>query len=625
MRLRTGLVALALFFLAFGTAIFPDDHQVVLEAPGQRGDGLFGPTTWTGPSTGQILVGFDAGRIPALQPGDRLAGFPVLASISQLDVLVLQASDLAVATSTLLAQPGLLYVETDGAFSAFDSPDDPRLDEQYGLAMAGFPAAWTTTGYGSAEVLVAVLDSGIARSHPDLQSARIRAGHDYVNRDNTPNDDCGHGTHVTGIVAASTNNGLGVAGASQVSILPLKVLGAGCSGSLSGIAQAIVDATDQKAHIISMSFGSSTDSRTLTSAIAYAWDHDVTLVAAAGNGGRDGTVHYPAASAQVIGVSALDSSKRLAGYSSRGPQVEVAAPGSLILSTTSNGGYGLMSGTSMAAPLVAGALALALGCATTLSNQALRTALAGSAEDLGPAGHDTSFGAGALRADRLIAEVCPPAATSPSASPTSSSASTTATRTGNQSSMTSSSSTSSSAPSIAPTPTAPAFTALFAPTKGCNQWWVEVGVTGNEPINAVAVKVNDGPWRNLPRTSWGSWASSFFVAKGAQVAFVATSATGATMVSPTHDWLGAPPPAGPFTAFFTPRSVGNDWWVETAVQSSTPVTNVDVQFNLGPWNPLPKTAWGTWAKSVHTQDGTSVVFRATSTTGSATSAPVIWR
>ena len=540
------------------------------------------------------MVGYAPGALPAVVPGQSLAGMLVLARLSQIDVLVVQGSDVNVARSLLATTQEIRYVEADSVAFAQTGPNDPRFAGQYGPRLAGLPAAWSAAGYGSAAVTIAVLDSGIARTHPDLQGARLLAGHDYVNGDAMPNDDCGHGTHVAGIAGASTDNGIGVAGASQATLLPLKVLGSGCSGSLSNIAQAILDATDQGADVITMSFGTTSDSRTLATAVRYAWDHGVLLVAAAGNGAGDDSVRYPAAYNEVIAVSAVDAGKRLASYSSRGAHVEVAAPGTSIDSTTVGGGYGLMSGTSMSAPSVAGILALARSCAPQSTNQGLRDSLATTAEDLGPVGRDASFGFGLARADRLIAAVCGTAP--PVVSPT---------------------------PAPAPAP-ATGFTAQFTPSSGCNEWWVDVAVTATAPAVAVVAMVNGQATHALPKTAWGTWASSFYVAKGSSVVFQATDAAGDTALSASFPWLGAPPPAtGPFTATFSPRSVGNDWWVEAAVTSNGPVAKVEASLDGGAWTTLPKTDWGTYAKSVHAPNGTQVVVRATSSNGSMALSPRI--
>jgi len=395
--LLAGLVLLA--------ALFLPAPRSPLDDPSPAGSGATFGTLSLVPAADRAVVGFQADQFPAAGVGQTLAGLPVLSRIPQIHVLVLQAPDLAAARAVLAAVPGVSFIEPDHVVQASAVPNDPHYPGQYGPALMGFPAAWGVAGYGSSNVKVAMIDSGILRTHPDFDSARILAGHDYVSNDGTPNDDCGHGTHVFGTVAATTNNGIGVAGMSQATILPLKVLDSSCSGHFSNIAQAIVDATDQGARVISLSLGGPTGDSATASAVAYAWDHGVLIVAAAGNTGSD-AVQYPAAYPQVIAVSAVDANANPASYSSWGSKVEVAAPGTGIDSTTNSGGYTTMSGTSMATPHVAGALALALSCAPTLTNADLRADLDASAQDLGVAGRDAKTGYGLARADLLVARAC---------------------------------------------------------------------------------------------------------------------------------------------------------------------------------------------------------------------------
>ena len=171
------------------------------------------------------------------------------------------------------------------------------------------------------------------------------------------------------------------------------------------------------------------------------------------------------------------------------------------------------------------------------------------------------------------------------------------------------------------------FTAQFTPSKGCNEWWVDVTVAGSSPPMGVSASVNGGPAHALPKTSWGTWASSFYVAKGSSVVFQATNAAGDTSLSVPFSWLGpAPAPAtGPFTASFAPRAVGNDWWIESAVSANQGVTKVEAKVGSGAWTVLPGTDWGTYAKSINAPNRSQVTFRATNTAGATvTSAAVTW-
>jgi hypothetical protein len=225
----------------------------------------------------------------------------------------------------------------------------------------------------------------------------------------------------------------------------------------------------------------------------------------------------------------------------------------------------------------------------------------------------------------------PTSTTSTSTTPTSTtSTSTTSTPTTSTTSTSTTSTTSSSTTtSTSSTTTAtPGFTASFSVPSGVNDWWVEVKVTAGEPVAAVDARVNDGSWVPLAKQSWGNWAKSFYVAPGSQVTFRATAASGAQAVSQAFQWGSTPPPPPPgaaFNATFTPKAVGNDWWVETAVTANQAVALVEAQVNGGAWTQLPATSWGTYAKSINAPNGATVVFRATSAGGSVvTSGPTIW-
>lgn len=366
-------------------------------------------------SAGRVIVGFEPGSMPAVAVGDELAGHAV-AMVSTADYLVLEAADVVEVRAAVAALPGVAYVEDDVVLSTLATPNDPRLSSQYGVPQTRVNDAWSLApGYGSSAVKVAVLDTGLLRSHEDFTPAsRFLTGYNYVNGNTNPNDDCGHGTHVIGTVGAATNNGKGVAGMSQATILPMRVLSAvgglfsvQCTGSTSTVAQAIRDAADQGADVISMSIGGGA-SATLESAVNYAWGKGSILVAAAGNDGASNSIDYPGAYANVVAVGATNSAKARASFSDMGPQLDVMAPGDAIWSTTygSTTSYGTMSGTSMATPHVAGILALALSCAPSATNAQAVAALKSTAEDLGAAGFDNTFGHGLVRADNLVASLC---------------------------------------------------------------------------------------------------------------------------------------------------------------------------------------------------------------------------
>jgi hypothetical protein len=225
-----------------------------------------------------------------------------------------------------------------------------------------------------------------------------------------PDDDHGHGTHVAGIAAARTNNGIGIAGMAGMStIMPVDVFSGGI-GTYEDLIRAIVYATDNGAAVINMSLGASSYSRGEEMAVNYAWSHGVVVVAAAGNtcvGTDNGNPpcvsdHYPAAHPNVIAAAATTSDDNLASFSTRGAFVDVAAPGAGIYSTYRGGGYATLSGTSMAAPHVSGLAALLLARNPKLTPDEVRGLIESTAQDLGAVGPDIQFGHGRINAWRAL-------------------------------------------------------------------------------------------------------------------------------------------------------------------------------------------------------------------------------
>jgi len=263
-------------------------------------------------------------------------------------------------------------------------PNDPDYGKQWHLRNIGVQSAWEhARGSG---VVVAVIDTGVAYERhqkflpaPDLMGTKFVPGYNFVNDTEHANDDHGHGTHVTGTIAQTTNNGIGVAGiAFEASIMPIKVLSKSGQGSVADIADAIRFAADEGAHVINMSLGGPMPSLTLQSAVRYARDKGVVIVCAAGNSGRRG-VGYPAAYEGAIAVSAIGPKGALAPYSSYGKQVMIAAPGGdkslgekwgvlqnvIVRGKPAEFEYAFYQGTSMASPHVAGVAALIIGSGVT--------------------------------------------------------------------------------------------------------------------------------------------------------------------------------------------------------------------------------------------------------------------
>jgi subtilisin family serine protease/chitodextrinase len=296
---------------------------------------------------------------------------------SSLVVLIAPASEERIAEALERAgkDPGVVRAEADPIWTTNAVPNDPRYGEQWHLPKIDAAQAWDTQT-GSSNVVVAVLDSGLDVDHADLAGAvwsnpgEVADGVDndgngfvddvngwnFVNETNNVNDTFGHGTHVAGIIGATGNNAVGVAGVAYgVKIMPVSV--GGPSITASAVAEAIYYAVDEGADVINMSFGGPASFIGAREAIDHAVAEGVVLVASAGNGATQ-NYQYPAVYQEVIAVAALDPSDARTAISHYGRWVDVAAPGQAVVSTLPNDEYGPMSGTSQASPIVAGVAAL---------------------------------------------------------------------------------------------------------------------------------------------------------------------------------------------------------------------------------------------------------------------------
>ena len=375
---------------------------------------------------GEVLVKFRGDAHPASvraalsAQNARAVGEVAALGVQRLKVP--EGQELAI-IAALRRNPLVEYAEPNYILYAIDTnPDDtyfnPPYSRQWGLTQIQAPAAWDVTT-GSSDTTIAIVDSGIDLGHADLMekiwvnddetpgdgldndgNGKVDDvnGWDFANNDNNPQDDHGHGTHVAGIAAAQTNNGKGIAGVSWgAQLMALKVLNAGGTGTYADVANAVTYAANNGAKIINLSLGGSDPSSVLEDAVEYA-HHHLGCVVVAATGNTSGAVLYPAKYAEAFAVAATDSNDQQYWSSNYGPEVDVAAPGVSIYSTYLGGGYTYMTGTSMAAPHVAGLAALIWSACPSYTNDEVESRIEMTAVDLGAAGWDLYYGHGRIDA-----------------------------------------------------------------------------------------------------------------------------------------------------------------------------------------------------------------------------------
>lgn len=346
-------------------------------------------------------------------------------------IVTLKKSGLSDALLNILqTTSGIESVSSELKVRALFTPNDPDLGQQWGLDTINAYQAWDITR-GNHSVVVGELDTGIDWNHPDL-AANIwndsggYHGYNFVANNRLPMDDninsydeagrwqadtyTYHGTHVAGVIGAVINNNLGVAGIAQARLMAVKVMNDSGEGTDAWVASGLRWAVDNGADIITMSLGVDGMSLVLSSAVNYASSHGVVMVAASGNSGAS-IISYPAAYPPVIAVGAVDETSRRASFSDWGTGLDLMAPGMAIYSTQGGGGYHSLSGTSTAAPFVAGVCALMLTMNPALTPVELGQVLNSTATDISLTGYDTTTGWGVVNAFKAVEQISGPTVT----------------------------------------------------------------------------------------------------------------------------------------------------------------------------------------------------------------------
>jgi len=294
----------------------------------------------------------------------------------------------------LANNPHINFVENNFVASASAIPNDTFYSSQWHLQKIYAPEGWNIST-GSSEIPIAIIDSGVDPTHPDLAS-KLLQGYNFLKDNLDTSDVLGHGTAVAGSAAALSNNYTGVTGVSWNSpIVPLVVLNSNNYATYFDISRAITYAVDKGIKIINISIGGSSSSSTLQNAVNYAWNNGAVIFASAMNYSSS-TPYYPAACNNVVAVSATNRDDTIASFSNYGNWVDISAPGVSILTTNNGGGYGTWSGTSFSSPISAGLAALIFSVNPSLTNQQVVDIIKNNTDDLGSQGFDPYYGWGRI-------------------------------------------------------------------------------------------------------------------------------------------------------------------------------------------------------------------------------------
>ncbi|WP_238858522.1 S8 family peptidase [Clostridium sp. YIM B02569] len=284
--------------------------------------------------------------------------------------------------------------------------NDPGYKYEWDISYTEADKAWPLIKQ-KREINVAVLDTGVDYTHPDLKNRVLKSkGYNFVDNNSDTMDDNGHGTHVSGIIAANANDNIGIAGIDgtlDVKIIPIKVLDSNGEGDINDIVKGIKYAADNGADIINLSFGANEKSKSIAEAISYAKSKGAFVVAAAGNDNEDSDNISPAGDGAFT-VAAMSYNYKKASFSDYGNCIKVSAPGVEILSTVP-GGYEAWDGTSMAAPVATGIAAMVKAEDPNLSPSQIEDVLDSTAKDIMSKGKDKQSGYGLIDAYNAIKKV----------------------------------------------------------------------------------------------------------------------------------------------------------------------------------------------------------------------------
>lgn len=491
----------------------------------------------------------------------------------------------------------------DPAFTGTSPFQDPSL-QQWGLRRIKAPAAWDITT-GDPQIFIGVLDSGIDYNHPDLSGSLgfnydEYNGQQNVDDDNNgfvddllgvdltsdsidPFDTFGHGTHVSGIIGAKTNNLMGIAGTTwKTGIVPVKVVDSSGTGSLANLIRGIYYAVDRGASVLNLSLGTTTQSTALEEAIHYARTRGVVVVAAAGNdrSNNDQTPVYPAniLADNIISVAASDREDTLATFSNYGAQtVDIAAPGVDIISTIIRPsdnvrGYTLLSGTSMAAPHVTGVVALMLAVNFNLTNSQIRTILLSTADSV-PALAGKVISGGRINAFGAV-KAAGGGGTQPTNTPTNtptSSPTTTPTNSPTNTPTNSPVHTSTNTPTSSPTNT-PSLTPTPIPTNTPTARPTQTPTTSptNTPSNTQTATPTRTPTFTMTPTSTRTPTSSPTPTAPTSTPTVTPTFTQSPTASPSSSPVDTPTTTPTYTPTHSPTNSPISTTTATATSTSTP-------------------------------------------------------